>query len=369
MESTTPAGTGNAPEELGVKRRLRRIALIALPVVVAGALGFWLATRNRVSTDDAQVDGHLVAIASRVQGCVQDLKVQDNERVRRGQVLLTLDDQDFRAALDKARAELAEAQARTSASGADTQAARESLESARQAEVAVAEANLAARTADRAQARDDLARMKPLAGRHEISALSFDAYRTKADVAEQEYLAARKRLDAVRQEVKVRESGATSAQAREAAVAATVAKARATVKELELQVGYCTISAPTDGLVTRRTVEPGQIVQPGQSLMLLVPTDDLWVTANFKETQLRNVRSGQAADVEVDMNGRTLAGKVDSIAGSTGARLSLFPPENAAGNFVKVVQRVPVKILLDPAAAEAARLRPGLNVTAVIHTR
>jgi membrane fusion protein (multidrug efflux system) len=210
--------------------------------------------------------------------------------------------------------------------------------------------------------------MKPLAERHEISALSFDAYRTKADVAEQEYLAARKRLDAVRQEVKVRESGATSARAREAAVAATVAKARAVVKELDLQVGYCTITAPTDGLVTRRTVEPGQIVQPGQSLMLLVPTGDLWVTANFKETQLRNVRSGQAADVKVDMNGRTLAGKVDSIAGSTGARLSLFPPENAAGNFVKVVQRVPVKILLDSGAAEAAGLRPGLNVTAVIHT-
>ena len=366
MESTPARKSETQPD---VKTRLRRVAYIAIPIVVLAALGLWLSTRNKVSTEDAQVDGHLVSIAAKVQGSVSDLKVKDNEPVRQGQVLLTLDDQDYRAALDKAKAELAEAEARLSASGADTQAAQEAYASAQKAEVAVAEANIAVRTANQTKARADLERMKPLAERHEISALAFDGYRTAADVADQELTAARKRLDAVRQEVKIRRTGTTSARAREGASAAAIVKAQASVKALELQVGYCTLSAPVAGMVTRRTVEPGQIVQPGQTLMMLVPLHDMWVTANFKETQLKDVHPGQEAEIEVDMNGRTLKGKVDSIAGSTGSKLSLFPPENAAGNFVKVVQRVPVKILLDAKEAEAAGLRPGLNVTAIIRTR
>ena len=370
MESTPTRKNEDAGAEgLGVKARLRRIALVALPLVVLAGLGFWLAGRHKISTDDAQVDGHMVSVAAKVQGTVDTLKVKDNEQVQAGQVLLTLDDQDYRAALDKAKAELAEAEARLTASGADTQAAQEAYLSARSAEVAVAEANVAAKAANRTKARADLERMKPLAERHEISALSFDGYRTAADVADQELEAARKRLDAARQDVKIRQSGALSAQAKEGASAAAIAKARASVRALELQVGYCTLSAPRSGLVTRRTVEPGNIVQPGQTLMMLVPLDDVWVTANFKETQLKDVRPGQEAEVEVDMNGKTLKGKVDTIAGSTGAKLSLFPPENAAGNFVKVVQRVPVKIVLDAKEAQEAGLRPGLNVTATIRTR
>jgi len=365
MESTpTPS-----PEGLGVKTRLRRIALIALPILFLAGLGLWLFSRHKESTDDAQVDGRMVAIASRVQGTVAELKVKDNERVKPGQVLLSLEDQDFRASLDRAKAELAEAEARMAASGADSRAAQETYESARNAEVAVAEANVAARGANRTRARADLERMKPLAERHEISALAFDAYRNAADVADQELEAARKRLEAVRQEVKIRQSGATSARAREQASAASIAKARANVRALELQLSYCAVTAPSAGLVTRRTVEPGQIVQPGQSLLMLVPLEEVWVTANFKETQLRDVQPGQEAEIEVDMNGRVIKGKVDSIAGSTGSKLSLFPPENAAGNYVKVVQRVPVKIVLDPKEAEAAGLRPGLSVTATIHTR
>lgn len=365
----TPNPDSQNPEGLGVKSRLRRVALIAVPLLVLAGLGLWLHGRNKVSTEDAQVDGRMVSIAAKVQGSVGSLKVHDNELVRQGQVLLTVDDQDYRAALDKAKAELAEAEARMTASGADTQAAQEAYASALHAEVAVAEANVAARTANRAKARADLDRMKPLAERHEISALAFDGYRTASDVAEQELEAARKRLDAVRQDVKIRRSGATSAQAREQATAATIAKARAAVRALELQVGYCTVTAPATGLVTRRTVEAGQIIQPGQTLLMLIPTEEFWVTANFKETQLKGVRPGQEAEIEVDMNGKVLKGKVDSIAGSTGSKLSLFPPENAAGNFVKVVQRVPVKILLDAKEAEAAGLRPGLNVTATIHTK
>jgi membrane fusion protein, multidrug efflux system len=368
MEST-PNPQSEGPAQPDVKRRLRRVALIALPLLVLAGLALWLSTRNKVSTEDAQVDGHLVAISARVQGLVNDLKVRDNERVAQGQVLLILDDQDYRAALDRAKAELAEAEARLAASGADTHAAQEAYESAQHADVAVAEANVAARLANDGKAKADLDRMKPLAERHEISAQAFDGYRTAVDVADQELEAARKRLEAVRQDVKIRRSGAVSAQARELATAATIGKARANVHALELQVGYCTVTAPSAGLVTRRTVEPGQIVQPGQTLLMLVPLQDVWVTANFKETQLKDVRPGQEAEVEVDMNGQVLKGAVDSIAGSTGAKLSLFPPENAAGNYVKVVQRIPVKIRLDPREAEEAGLRPGLNVTATIHTR
>lgn len=370
MEPTTaPKNEDSSPGQPDVKGRLRRVALLAIPLLVLSGLGFWLSTRNKESTEDAQVDGHMVSIASRVQGTVATLNVKDNESVQQGQVLLTLEDQDFHAALDKAKAELGEAEARLAASGADTQAAQDAYESARRAEVAVAEANVASKTANRSKARADLERMKPLAARHEISALAFDGYRTAADIADQDLEAARKRLAAVRQDVKIRQSGTVSARAREQASAAAIAKAKATVRTLELQLGYCTVTAPTAGLVTRKTVEPGQIVQPGQTLMMIVPTQELWVTANFKETQLKKVRPGQEAEVEVDMNGRSLRGRVDSIAGSTGAKLSLFPPENAAGNFVKVVQRVPVKILVDPGDAQAAGLRPGLNTTVTIHTR
>ncbi|WP_316676553.1 HlyD family secretion protein [uncultured Tolumonas sp.] len=368
MESTQ-SPKSEAAAQPDVKARLRKVALVALPVLVLAGLAFWLTGRNKVSTDDAQVDGHLIAIAAKVQGTVSELKVKDNEEVKQGQVLLAVDDQDYKVALDKAKAELAEAESRLTASSADTQAAEEAYASAQHAEVAVAEANVAARTASQVKAKADLERMKPLAERHEISAQAFDGYRTAADVADQELAAARKRLDAVRQEAKIRRTGTTSAKAREEASAAAIARAKASVKALELQVGYCTIAAPSAGLVTRRTVEPGQIIQPGQTLMMLVPLHDVWITANFKETELKDVKPGQEAEVEVDMNGRTLKGQVDSIAGSTGARLSLFPPENAAGNYVKVVQRVPVKIVVDAKEAEAAGLRPGLNVTATIHTR
>jgi membrane fusion protein (multidrug efflux system) len=356
-------------EGLGVKHRLRKVAMVILPVVLLGGFWMWFQTRNQVSTEDAQVDGHMVSVASRVPGYVNALLVQDNEHVKAGQVLVRLDDQDYRTALDKAKAELAEAEARTAASGSDTAAAQEAFESAQQAEVAVAEANVAARTANRDKARADRDRMKPLAERHEISALSFDAYRTASDVADQELEAAQKRLDAARKDVSIRRNGAQSARSREQATQATIEKARAAVKALELQLSYCTITAPCEGLVTRRTVESGHIIQAGQTLLSLVPLDTVWVTANFKETQLKNVRVGQEATVEVDMNDRVLHGRVDSIAASTGAHLSLFPPENAAGNFVKVVQRVPVKIVVSAQDALDASLRPGLNVTATIHTR
>jgi len=148
-----------------------------------------------------------------------------------------------------------------------------------------------------------------------------------------------------------------------------VAKARADLESAQLQFSYTTIVAPTDGVVTRKSVEVGQIVQPGQGLFALIPLHDIWVTANFKETQLAKVRPGQKAEIDVDMYGQTFTGTVDSVAGATGARLSLLPPENATGNYVKIVQRIPVKILLDPVPADKAILRPGMNVDVTIFTK
>jgi membrane fusion protein (multidrug efflux system) len=208
--------------------------------------------------------------------------------------------------------------------------------------------------------------MKPLADREEISAQQFDAIRTQAEVADSEWRAAQQRLGSSQHEADIRKVSVGAAEARLASAQAQVEQARAAQEGLELQLGYTTIVAPVDGVVTRRIVEAGQTIQPGQGLLTLIPLHQTWVTANFKETQLARMQPGQEAEVKVDMNGVVLKAKVDSIAGSTGSRMSLLPPENAVGNFVKVVQRIPVKIHIDEQDAKKVILRPGMNVEATV---
>ena len=212
----------------------------------------------------------------------------------------------------------------------------------------------------------DVQRMQPLAARQEISAQQFDGYRTQADVAEGEWRAATQRLASLHREADIRKVTVTAAEARLASAQAQVDAARASQDGLELQLSYTKILAPVEGVVTRRFVEMGQTIQPGQGLLTLIPLHQTWVTANFKETQIARMRPGQEVEVKVDMNGATLKGRVDSIAGSTGSRMSLLPPENAVGNFVKVVQRIPVKIRIDEAEAGKVILRPGMNVEATV---
>jgi membrane fusion protein (multidrug efflux system) len=235
--------------------------------------------------------------------------------------------------------------------------------------------------------------MKPLMEKAEISQQQYDAFQAAARVAESELKASQEKAVTARQEVetahaktlaaaaKVNQARAALAQsiasqkqvtirvAEVSSAVAAVSQARANRAAAELQLSYTTITAAIDGIVTKKTVEVGQVVQPGQGLMVLIPLHDVWITANFKETQLDNVRPGQKAEIEVDMYGKRFKGKVDSIAGATGARLSLLPPENATGNYVKVVQRIPVKIVLDPGVLEQAVLRPGMNVVATIFTK
>jgi membrane fusion protein (multidrug efflux system) len=257
---------------------------------------------------------------------------------------------------------------------------------------AIARSNLAAAEASNEKAQADLARMRPLVAKAEISQQQFDSYTAAAKVTEAQLKAAQDRVRFSEQGITTARAAADAARARvrqmqaelaqstagerqvlvssaqAVSAVARVQEARANLAASELNLSYTTIVAPTDGVVTKKSVEPGQIVQPGQAMMALIPLKNVWVTANFKETQLANVHAGQPAEIHVDMYGRTIAGRVDSIAGGTGARMSLLPPENATGNFVKVVERIPVKIVFD-SLPDGVILRPGMNVDATIITK
>lgn len=419
----TPAPQASTPETGGWAERWAKPAVrraLFGAVVVAAGLAAWLILyyHDRVSTDDAQVDGHIVPMASKIYGKVAEVLVDDNVQVKAGQVLVRIDARDYQAKVDQTKAalELAEAQARAAqvgvpwtrettqsgTSGADAQLAmaesdydraKVAFEKDSTAEVAYARANTEAGQASFDRALADLERMKPLVAREEISKQQYDGYVAAERVAESELKAARDKLASAEKSAEIARAQMLTAQARvaqaRAAVSqalanhkqvamrqadvasalAAVSQARANLEAAELELSYTTVTAPLDGVVTKKSVEVGQIVQPGQGLFVLIPLRDVWVTANFKETQLSLVRPGQRAEVKVDMYGKTFTGHVDSVAGATGARLSLLPPENATGNYVKVVQRIPVKIVLDPIPPERAILRPGMNVDATIITK
>jgi membrane fusion protein (multidrug efflux system) len=414
-----PADNGEARNEKLPNPRSRRMILgVVMVVIAAVSLGLYFHYRDRVTTDDAQVDGHITPISSKIYGNVVEVLVEDNQQVKAGQILLRIDPRDYQAKVDQARAALAltesqshaaqvgvpltqettqsgtsAAEAQVSAAEADYQQAKVAEEKAATSELAYARANVEARQAASERAQADLARMKPLMEKAEISQQQYDAFQAAARVAESELKASQEKAVTARQEVetahaktlaaaaKVNQARAALAQsiasqkqvtirvAEVSSAVAAVSQARANRAAAELQLSYTTITAAIDGIVTKKTVEVGQVVQPGQGLMVLIPLHDVWITANFKETQLDNVRPGQKAEIEVDMYGKRFKGKVDSIAGATGARLSLLPPENATGNYVKVVQRIPVKIVLDPGVLEQAVLRPGMNVVATIFTK
>jgi membrane fusion protein (multidrug efflux system) len=396
---------------------MKLFGLLSLLILAAGVLYFWEQGRDRESTDDAQVDGHLAPISAKISGSVIEVLVDVNYLVKTGQVLVRLDPRDYQAKVDQAKAALAIAEAKANAaqanvplvrgttttgtSGAAAQVAAAKADAqraevaARQAEtsgIAAAQANVNEAEANNRKAQADLERMRPLIAKQEISQQQFDGYVAAAGVAAAQLRAAQEQLAGARQtaqnareaahaaqaRVGQAQAGLQESQAKQEQVTVSVAQAksetaaiqqaRANLAAAELNLSYTTIVAPMDGEVTNKSVEPGQIVQPGQGLMTIVPLRDVWVTANFKETQLANVHPGQRAEIKVDMYGRRIPGRVDSIAGATGARTSLLPPENATGNFVKVVQRIPVKIVFD-SLPEGVVLRPGMNVEATIITK
>ena len=411
----------NAVETKPSARRNRsrfKLAALFVFLVIAAAAAYALYEhyKDRVSSDDANVDGHIAAIAPKIAGNVVEVAVLDNQPVKAGQVLVRIDARDYQAKVDMAKAAVLQAEsqlhsARTQvplvdqttqsaniAAGAqladaqhELERARISYEQASSSDLAYAEANVRARQANNDRAQADLARMKPLVDKAEISRQQYDGYVAAAQVAASEWKAAQEKLASAQKDANMRKSAVDAAQSRvnqaqaQAAgtlanrkqvdvraadagtAAASVEAARAALAAQELFLSYTTITSPIDGVVTRKSVEVGQIVQPGQGLMTVIPLNDTWVTANFKETQLANVRPGQRAEIHVDMYGKTVTGHVDSISGATGSRMSLLPAENATGNFVKVVQRIPVKILVD--RTDGLVLRPGMNVDVTIFTR
>jgi len=408
-----------APSSTRALRRrspLKVVAFLVLLIAVGAGVAVYLHFQDRVSSDDANVDGHISAIAPKVAGSVAEVLVVENQPVKAGQVLVRIDPRDFQAKVDMNKAAVLQAESQlhsaqvvvpwtndTTRSGtsvadaelagteAEVERARIGYEQASGSDLAYAKSNVGAKQANHERAQADLARMKPLADKAEISRQQFDSYVAAARVAESELQGSQEKLASAEKEAAIRKAALDAALSRvnqakaqvESSAAdrkqveirradvggfsASVALARANLEAAELQLSYTIIVAPVDGVVTHKSVEPGQIVSPGQGLMTIIPLTDLWVTANFKETQLANVHPGQRAEITVDMYGKGVGGHVDSISGATGGRLSLLPPENATGNFVKVVQRIPVKILVD--RQDSLVLRPGMNVDVTIFTR
>ncbi len=419
-ELATPAAPRVETRTLPPPKRSSKKFVVLGAVVVLAAVGvyLWVSTLNRVNTDDAQVDGHIIPVSPKIYGKVLEVLVDDNQQVKKGQVLVRIDPRDFQAKVDQAQAAaaVAESQAQGASAGvpltrdttgSSVTAAEAQLEAARAdyaqaqvdydrastADISMARSNVdsAQATAERAQA--DLNRMKTLVDKEEISRLEYDSYISAARVATSQLQAAKDKLSSVTKDAETKKAAIASAEARVMQAQASILQARATEKQVpvriadassasasigqakanleaaQLDLSYTNIVAPMDGMVTRKTVEVGQVVQQGQGLLMLVPLQDVWVTANFKETQLADVHNGQKAEVKADLSGKTYPGHVDSIAAATGTRMSLLPPENATGNYVKVVQRIPVKIVLDPIPGGNQVLRPGMNVEATIFTK
>ncbi len=394
-----------------------RVRLIIGAVLLLGlGAGIWAwSTSARENTDDAQVDAHVTQIAARVGGTVTKVAVDDNQLVEAGALLVQLDPRDYQVAVDKARAELADAEASavaaqssvpitsttaasnvTTARGGITQAqsgvaASEKEIDAANARLITAQARQREAEANAAKSARDVERLRGLLAKDEVSQQMFDATTATATaqkagvdsarsqvaeaeagirVAESKLAQARAGEDQAHAEMQTAQTGPSqiaAIKAKAAQAEAHAQQARATLAQAELNLQYATVKAPVRGVVSKKGINVGQVVQGGQPLLAIVQIDDVWVTANFKETQLKDMRPGQRTEIAVDAyGGRTYTGKVDSIAGATGARFSLLPPENATGNFVKVVQRVPVKIVLDPGQDPEHLLRPGMSVTPTV---
>ena len=403
-ESTTATATGEMPSpklsrerEKSTKRRslVRGIVLGAVIVLAVAGFFVWRYMNRYEATDDAQVDGHINNVSARISGYVLKVNVDDNQYVEKGAILVQIDPRDYQVALERAKAELADAEATAQAMnlnvpvetiGTTTQVSTsEASLLAAQAGVGAAQrqldsvrAQLQQAEANNARVQADVARYSALVAKDEVSrqvydqanatakasTAAVDGARAAVSAAEQQVAQARGHVSEAEAALQYSHTGpqqvaATRARAR--AAIATVQQKRAALDQAQLDLDYCTVMAPVSGVVNKR-VEVGMNVQPGQTLVSVVPLDDVWVTANFKETQLRRMKVGQRATISVDAYGREYQGHVESIAGATGAQFSLLPPENATGNYVKVVQRLPVKIVLDQGQNRDHLLRLGMSV-------
>ena len=380
------------------RSRRRGIIIVVIAIIVVAAFGFWWHSTFSEDTDDAQVNGHLIQVSSRIAGQVQKVYVEENQLVKKDDPIVDLDPRDFQVAVENAKAALSSAQANAAAANvavplttintgsalssaaSDVSGSHASVLQAQQQQQA-AHARVVEAQANNVRAQADLDRYKPLVEKDVISKQQFDAAvaTAAADAAAvQDALASEQAATEAVRVAREREAqsqanlkyaqtapqqiAAQNARARQAA--AQVQQAQAQLDQANLNLSYTKIVAPEAGIITRKSVEINQNVSVGQNLLTLVSLEDIWVTANFKETQLRHMTAGEPVEIEVDATGNSYHGKVTQIGGATGSVLSLFPPENATGNYVKVVQRVPVRIDFSDLANEDPNhlLRPGLSV-------
>jgi membrane fusion protein, multidrug efflux system len=407
-EPVTPAKPPATPAQ-----RVRRvvIGLIILAILVIGGLLLWAHLSSYESTDDAQIDGHINATSARVAGTVKQVNVQENQNVEAGKVLVQIDPRDYQVAVDQAKADLADAVANAASAQTDIPVttatttgnvinaragtldaeqgvlvAERGVNAAR-ARVGAAQARVNEAQANYDKAAKDLARLKMLVAKDEISQQQYDASVAAAEAAKATRDSMLATLNEAQQNVRVSESQVGQSQARVTQAQAQVQTAltgprqvagirakydaalaqvqlrQAAVAQAELNLSYTTIRSPVNGVIGKKSVEIGQNVTVGQELMAVVPLDDIWITANFKETQLKKIRLNQKVNIHVDAFDRDYKGYVESLSPASGARFSLLPPENATGNYVKVVQRLPVRIRFEQGENGDHRLRPGMSVT------
>jgi membrane fusion protein, multidrug efflux system len=375
------------------------------PVLLVAGLCYWLHARHYESTDDAQVDGHFAQLSTRITGTVTYVNplVENDRYVTAGMLLLELDPRDYEAALEHAKATLETKKAAANAAklqvpitqasafsqlhlaGAAREQAVESVAAA-EAELTSAQARLEQDEAVAGRAERDRVRYAALVDKREISRSFYDARATEATATAQAFAADRAAVAAAEQKIAeakslVAEREAQVARARtapqqysdaialESSAQGELDQARADVHTAELNLSYTKIYAPVSGVVGHKTVEVGHRIQPGHSLLTVVPLDDIWITANFKETQLRHMHPGQPVTIHVDTFGRDYQGTVEDMAGASGPLFSLFPPENASGNYVKIVQRFPIRIRIDKGEDPNHDLRPGMSVEATVKVR
>jgi membrane fusion protein, multidrug efflux system len=399
IESPTTKSASVYPSRRSHKRW---IVVAAVVVVLVGGIFLWHYFSGFESTDDAQVDVHLYPVSARISGYVQAVHVGDNQYVQEGATLVEIDPKDYQVALARAQANLENAEASARAlnidvpiSSVDTASQLKytspDIEEAKAAiaagekQVAAAQARILEAEAEDVKAKDDVERYHLLLVKEEVPKQIYDHAVAAADTdtaavtaakedeaaAEQNVVEARSRLIeamARNESAQVGPKRVASTRDRALSAIADVAQKRAELDRAKLNLGYTKILAPVSGEVDKKVVV-GLNVDPGEQMLTVVPLDEVWITANFKETQLRNMRTGQTVKITCDSNGRSYQGHVDSIAGATGPLFSVLPPENATGNYVKIVQRIPVKIVLEPGANRDHQLRPGMNVEAKVYLR
>jgi membrane fusion protein, multidrug efflux system len=399
MESPTTPPLAGYPSRRSHKRW---IIVGAVALVLIGGIFLWHYLGGFESTDDAQVDVHLYPVSARISGYVQAVHVGDNQYVQEGATLVEIDPEDYQVAVAKAQANLATAEASARAlnidvaiSSVDTTSqlkfTSSDIENAKAAiaagekRVTAAQARIREAEAQDLKAQDDVQRYHLLLVKDEVPKQTYDyavaaaqtetaavaAASAEEAAAEQDVDEARSRLIEAIARNESAQAGpkrVASTRARALSAVADEAQRKAELDQAELNLGYTKVLAPVSGEVTKKVVV-GLNVDPGEQMLTVVPLDQVWITANFKETQLKHMRVGQKAEIDLDSNGRTYNGHVDSIAGATGPLFSLLPPENATGNYVKIVQRVPVKIVLEPGANRDHQLRPGMNVEAKVYLR